>query len=333
VYSSLALEYTLYEFLIDEVFMEKSNQVMEIVPGQEKPLSKLEKFLKSEAFSGYVCISPWLIGFLVFTLGPLLVSFGLMFFDYAGYQKITYVGLENITKTLVNDYRLKDALIVSLKFSASTVTLYLVIGLLLALLINQKFPGHSIFRSIYFLPAAVSGIAMVYVWLMVFEIDYGLLNQILVMFGFDRIKWLTSTEWALRSYIIMAVYGVGNYMIVYLGGLQGIPDHLYEAAEIDGAGPLGKLRHVTLPLLTPTIFFLMVISVIQSLQVFMQGYMLTQGGPIRSTLFYVLYLYQVSFQERRFGYGSVLAWILFLIILGLTALQFRLSRRWVHYEV
>jgi multiple sugar transport system permease protein len=310
----------------------KMGQVSNQAGALKLALPRKGQFRLSESAYGYLFIAPWLIGFLVFTLGPLVVSFFLMFFDYAGYKKITFVGLENFQELLTYDFRFRTALGVSLTYTVITVTLYLVVGLGLALLVHQKFPGRSLFRTIYFLPAAVSGVAMVYVWLSLFETDYGMLNQALRMMNLRPIPWLTSTEWALRSYVIMAVYGVGNYMIVFLAGLEGIPEQLYEAAKIDGAGSIARFFSVTLPMMSSTIFFLMVISVIQSLQVFMQGFMMTSGGPANSTLFYVLYLYQVSFGERRFGYGSVLAWLLFLIILALTAFQFWLSRRWVYYE-
>ena len=295
-------------------------------------LSPFRSLARREGLYGYLFISPWVLGFLIFTLGPLAVSLGLMFCDYAGLRKITWVGLENFRELFLYDYRFHDSLRVSATYAFWHVTLSILISLGMALLVNQRFPGHSFFRAAYYLPAAVSGVAMTYVWVAMFEKDYGMFNQILRMFNMERIGWLVTTEWALRSYIIMSLYGVGTYMIIMLAGLQGIPEQLYEAAEIDGAGKLALFRYVTLPLLSPTIFFLIVVGIIGSLQIFMSGYMLTEGGPARSTLFYVLYLYQTAFTERRFGYASVLAWLLFLIIMALTILQFWLARRWVYYE-
>ena len=285
-----------------------------------------------ERLYGYLFISPWILGFLIFTAGPLVASWGLMLTEYAGYRKMTWVGLENFRELIRYDYRFHDSLRVSGTYAFWLVSLSILISLAMALLVNQRFRGHEFFRAVYYLPAAVSGVAMTFVWSAMFEKDYGLFNQILRMFNMDRIGWLVTTEWALRSYIIMSLYGVGNYMVIMLAGLQSIPEELYDAAKVDGAGPLAMFRHVTLPLLSPTIFFLIVVGIIGSLQVFLAGYMLTEGGPVRSTLFYVLYLYHTAFVERRFGYASVLAWMLFLIIMGLTLVQFWLARRWVYYE-
>jgi multiple sugar transport system permease protein len=245
---------------------------------------------------------------------------------------VTWVGLENFRELIVYDYRFHESLAVSGKYAFWHVSLCIIIGLAMALLINQRFPGHAFFRGIYYLPAAVSGVALTFIWIAMFEKDYGLFNQVLRMFNMDRIGWLVTTEWALRSYIIMSLYGVGHYMVIMLAGLQSIPEELHDAAKVDGAGTLRMFRHVTLPLLSPTIFFLIVVGIIGSLQVFLSGYMLTEGGPVRSTLFYVLYLFNTAFTQRRFGYASVLAWLLFLIIMALTILQFWMARRWVYYE-
>ena len=285
-----------------------------------------------ENFYGYLFISPWILGFLIFMAGPLAVSLGLMFTEYAGFKKITYVGLANIEELIRHDVRFIDSLRVSATYAFWTVSLSILISLAMALLLNQRFRGHGFFRGAFYLPAAVSGVAMTFVWAAMFEKDYGMFNQILRIFDLDRIGWLTTVEWALRSYIFMALYGVGHYMVIMLAGLQSIPGEVHDAARVDGASNLSLFRHITLPLLSPTIFFLMVVGMIGSLQVFTQGYMMTEGGPVRSTLFYVLYLYIVAFTERRFGYASVLAWLLFLTIMALTILQFRLARRWVHYE-
>jgi len=295
-------------------------------------LSRFGGINQGEELYGWLFISPWLIGFLVFTLGPLLASLVLMFFNYAGFGRITYVGVEHFRELVLYDFRFHDSLRVSATYAFWHVTLSISIALGLALIVNQRMRGHSIYRAIYYLPAAVSGVAMTYVWAAMLDREYGLFNQILRGFGLPRIGWLVTVEWALPSYIIMSLYSVGTYMIIMLAGLQSIPDQLLEAASIDGAGDLRRFWHITLPLLSPTLFFLVVIGIIGSLQVFMQGYMLTAGGPVRSTLFYVLYLYNTAFVERRFGYASVLAWILFLIIMILTIIQFRLARHWVYYE-
>jgi multiple sugar transport system permease protein len=300
--------------------------------GSTNRFTCLSRLRRGDGLYGYLFISPWLLGFLLLTVGPVLASFGLMFFDYAGLTRIKYVGLANIQELVLYDARFRDALRVSVVYSFWNVSLALLISLGLALLVNQKFRGRSLFRSVYYLPAAVSGVAMTYIWGAMLHREYGLFNQILRVFDLDRIGWLTTITWALRSYIMMSLYGVGSAMVIMLAGLQGIPEHLYEAAKIDGAGSLRLFRHITLPMLSPTIFFLTVVGIIGSLQMFLSGYMLTGGGPVRSTLFYVLYLYIVAFTERRFGYASVLAWLLLLFIMLVTLIQFRLARRWVYYE-
>ena len=290
------------------------------------------RMARVEGAYGYFFIFPWLVGFVLLTLGPMLASLGLMFTSYKGFRKIAWVGLENIRELVLHDYRLLESLKVSGTYTLWVVSLRIIIGLVLAMFINQKFAGRQVFRSIYYMPAAVSGVAMTYVWIALYDKEFGFLNQILRLVNLPRIGWLITTEWAPRAFVIMALYNVGHTMIILLAGLQGIPEFLYEAAKIDGAGRWRLFRHITLPMLTPTMFFLIVTGIISSMQVFTSGYMMTRGGPYRSTLFYVLYLYDVTFMQRRFGYASVLAWLLFLLIMILTAIQFWVARRWVYYQ-
>lgn len=290
------------------------------------------RLARTEMAYGYFFIAPWIIGFVLFTLGPMLVSFGLMFTSYKGFRRINWVGLENIRELVLHDYRLLDSLRVTATYAFWVVALTILIGLALALYVNQKFPGRNLFRVIYFMPAAISGVALTFVWLALYDKEFGMINQFLRIFDLPRIGWLTTTQWAPWAFVIMAVYGVGYTMVIMLAGLQGIPEHLYDAAKIDGAGHLSLFRHITIPLLSPTIFFLTVIGVIGSMQVFTSGYILTQGGPARSTLFFIIYLFDVAFQQRRLGYASVLAWLFFIIIMLLTLVQFIGARRWVYYE-
>ncbi len=290
------------------------------------------RLARTEMVYGYFFIAPWIIGFVLLTLGPMLVSFGLMFTSYKGFRRINWVGLENIRELVLHDYRLLDSLRVTGTYAFWVVALTILIGLVLALYVNQKFPGRNFFRVIYFMPAAISGVALTFVWLALYDKEFGMINQFLRVFDLPRIGWLTTTQWAPWAFVIMAVYGVGYTMVILLAGLQGIPEHLYDAAKIDGAGHLSLFRHITIPLLSPTIFFLTVIGVIGSMQVFTSGYILTQGGPARSTLFFIIYLFDVAFQQRRLGYASVLAWLFFIIIMLLTLIQFVGARRWVYYE-
>jgi multiple sugar transport system permease protein len=290
------------------------------------------RLARTEMAYGYFFIAPWIIGFALFTLGPMLVSFGLMFTSYKGFRRINWVGLENIRELVLHDFRLLDSLRVTATYAFWVVFLTILIGLALALFVNQEFSGRNLFRVIYFMPAAISGVALTFVWLALYDKEFGMINQFLRVFDLPRIGWLTTTEWAPWAFVIMAVYGVGYTMVIMLAGLQGIPEHLYDAAKIDGAGLLSLFRHITIPMLSPTIFFLTVIGVIGSMQVFTSGYILTQGGPARSTLFFIIYLFDVAFQQRRLGYASVLAWLFFIIIMLLTLIQFIGARRWVYYE-
>jgi multiple sugar transport system permease protein len=205
-------------------------------------------------------------------------------------------------------------------------------GFLIALLMNQSVKLIALWRTIYYLPAVVSGVAVAMLWLWVFNPDVGLLNRFLATFGITGIGWLSSTKWALPALIIMSLWNVGGGMVIYLAGLQGIPTDLYEAAHIDGASAWRRFWRITIPMMTPVLFFQLIMGIIGTLQVFTNAFVMTQGGPSNATLFYVLYLYQNAFSFMKMGYASALAWILFLIILALTLVTFWSSNRWVYYE-
>ncbi|MGH7861570.1 MAG: carbohydrate ABC transporter permease, partial [Candidatus Dormibacteraceae bacterium] len=232
---------------------------------------------------------------------------------------------------------LKDPLVgqslrVTVTYSIVTVPLNIAIGLGLAVLLNSGIRGLRFYRTGYFLPYVLSGVAVALLWRWVFTNQFGLANLLLSYVGIAGPNWLGVGTWALPSLMIMSIWSVGGGMIIYLAGLQGIPTDFYEAAQVDGANWWQRLRHITLPLVTPAIFFQLVIGLIQALQLFTQPYVLTAGGPYNSTLFMVLYLYQSAFQYFQMGYASVLAWILFFFILILTMLVFRSGDSWVHYE-
>jgi len=197
---------------------------------------------------------------------------------------------------------------------------------------NSKVRGIALFRTIYYLPSIVPAVANAMLWLFIFHSEFGLLNALLRGIGLKKILWLQDTTWALPALILMSLWGLGGSMVIYLAGLQGIPESLYEAADIDGAGRWAKLRHVTLPLMSPVLFFNLIIGIIGSFQVFTAGYLMTKGGPKNSTLFYVLYTYNTAIRYMDMGYASLLAWVLFLIMLGLTLLVFRYVGRMVYYE-
>lgn len=292
---------------------------------------QMSPYMRKEALEGYLFIMPWLVGLVIFVIGPILVSFYLSFTNYEIVRAPTLIGLRNYEQ-LWGDRLFWQALKVSSIYVFTSVPLGLVLSFAVALLMNQKVRFVGLWRTIYYVPSLVPLIASTMLWLWIFNPEFGLLNMLLRMVGIDGPLWLGHSQWALPSLILMSLWTVGAPMLIYLAGLQGIPTDLYEAAEIDGAGSWSRFRHVTIPMMTPVIFFNLVINMIYAFQVFVQPFIMTQGGPRYATLFYVLYLYQNAFQFFRMGYASALAWVLFAVILILTAFIFRSSALWVYYE-
>jgi multiple sugar transport system permease protein len=280
---------------------------------------------------GYVFISPWLLGFIIFTAYPFLASIYFSFTRYDIVSKPVWVGIANYRTLLHDDPLFWKSLFVTFQFALFSVPLGIVVGVGLALLLNLPVRGIRIYRTLFFLPSIAPTVAnaMVFLWLLNPEI--GLVNGLLKGIGIEGPAWLESTTWAPRSLILMSLWGIGGSMVIYLAGLKDIPAHLYEAAVLDGAGPLQRLRHVTLPMLTPVIFFNLVMGVIGAFQYFTEAYVMTQGGPEDSTLFYALYLFRRAWQYLDMGYASAMAWVLFLIVMALTGFLFRTQRKWVHY--
>ena len=217
-------------------------------------------------------------------------------------------------------------------YSLMAIPLHLVLGVILAMLLNANIRGQSVIRTVYYLPAVLAGVAVAMLWRWIFSPDFGLLNLFLSYFNIEGPNWLGNRTWVLPSFVIMSLWGVGGGMVIYLAGLQGIPTDLYEAVEIDGATAFRRIWHITLPMLSPVIFFQLIMGVISSMQIFTQAFIMTDGGPANASLFYMLYLYRQAFEYRNMGYASVLAWILFLCILALTLLLFRTASAWVYYE-
>ncbi|HLE82353.1 MAG TPA: sugar ABC transporter permease, partial [Dehalococcoidia bacterium] len=213
-----------------------------------------------------------------------------------------------------------------------TIPLGLLFSFGLAVLLNQPIRGVHVFRTIYYIPAVISGVPVALLWMWLLNPEFGLVNNALAAVGIDGPDWFFSKTWVIPSFIIMSLWAIGAPMIIYLAGLQGIPHHLYEAAEIDGAGPFSKFRHVTVPMISPVILYNLVIGVIGSFQIFTPAYVITQGGPANASLFYVLYLFNNAFRYFKMGYASAMAWLMFAIILLLTLLVFRMSTSWVYYE-
>ena len=284
-----------------------------------------------EAAEGFVFISPWIIGFLVFTAGPLIASLVLGFTDWKLIGAARPVGLTNYI-AMMNDRLFWQALSVTVRYTLFSVPLGLMLALTVALLMIRPLRGIYVMRTVYYLPSVIGGVAVSLLWMWVFNPEFGILNYLLGRIGIHGPLWLGSPDWALPALIIMSLWGIGGQMIIFIAGLQSIPAHLYEAAELDGAGIAAKLLHVTIPMLSPTILFNLVMAIIGSFQTFTSAFVMTSGGPMNSTLFYVLYLYQNAFRDFRMGYASALAWVLFVVILLCTLLVFRSSPMWVYYE-
>ena len=287
---------------------------------------------RREALTFYLLISPWLLGLLLFVLGPMIASLFISFTRWDLLSPARFVGLQNYQKMLARDPLFWQSLKVTAIYTVVYVPLELAGGLVLALLMNQKLRFRGVFRTIYYLPSVLPGVAFVVLWMWILNPDVGLINTLLSYVGIDGPRWLADPRWALPALLMMSLWGLGRSMVIYLASLQGIPQHLYEAAAIDGANTWQAFWKITLPMLTPTVFFNLVLSVISTFQTFTSAFVATDGGPLDSTLFYVLYLFRQAFQFFNMGYASALAWVLFLIILVLTLLIVRSADRWVYYE-
>ena len=279
----------------------------------------------------YILVSPWIVGFLAFVLGPMVYSAYLSLTQWNLLSPPQFIGLGNYGQ-LMQDPLFWQSLKVTTIYAVVSVPLGLAFALFLAILLNQRVRGLSVFRTILYMPSVVSGVAVSVVFLWVFNPDFGIVNTILHYFGINGPKWIESPTWALPCLILMSLWSVGGAMIIFLAGLQGIPPELQEAAAIDGAGVWRRFRSVTLPMLTPTILFNLILSIIGQFQVFTQAYVMTNGGPLHATLFYVFYLFQNAFQYLNMGYAAALAWVLFFIVLILTVAVFATSGQWVFYQ-
>ena len=280
---------------------------------------------------GYSFIFPFILGFLLWFLIPAGTAAWLAFHDWNMIRDPKFIAFGNF-KRLFADKLFWQALKVTLIYSVVSVPLRLVLGFLIAVLLNTKVRGMPFFRTIYYLPSIVPAVANAVLWAWILNSEFGLLNAGLSLFGVNKIHWLQEPELALPALIIMSLWTVGSSMVIYLAGLQGIPDVFYEAAEIDGAGGWPKFWNITIPLMSPIILFNLVMGIISSFQVFTAGFLITDGGPQNATLFYVLYLYRTGFENLRMGYASALAWMLFVIILILTYVVFKFFGHQVYYE-
>jgi multiple sugar transport system permease protein len=288
---------------------------------------------RREAIDGYLFISPWIGGFVCLGLGPYLFAVVLSLCRWDMMQPMEFVGLANYRAMVIEDPLFWKSLANTFVYVLLSVPAGLAVALGLALLLNRPVRGVWVFRTIFYLPAVLSGVAVLLLWKWIFNADFGLLNAFLMQLGLDDPPaWLASTKWAKPALAIMSLWGVGGAMLIFLAGLQGIPSSLYEAARLDGAGRVKRFLHVTLPMLSPVMFFNLVMGFIVGFQAFLQPYVMTRGGPQDATMFYVLHLFLQAFRYFRMGYASALAWVLFIVILGVTALNFRIAKHWVYYE-
>ena len=290
---------------------------------------------RKEARAGFLFASPWLVGVVLLLIGPIIASGILSLTNWNLISSPRWVGLDNY-RTMIASDSFWQSIKVTLFYTVLAIPLYQVAGLGLALLLNQRVKGMYLFRTILFLPAVLSGVAVAVLWISLLNPDLGAVNQGLRAIGIDDPpRWLQSPTWAIPSVVLMGLWGVGGGAIIYLAGLQNIPPVLYQAARMDGAGPWQTFRHITLPLLTPTLLFTLLIGLIEAFQVFDTAFVLgggSRGGTRGALLFYVLNLWNEGFRNGRFGYASALAWVLVVAAAVVIVLIFKTSSRWVYYE-
>jgi len=280
----------------------------------------------------YIFISPWIIGFIVFTAGPLILSLIMSFYDWPVTSEAAFTGLGNYIKMFTEDAQFWKSLKLTLKYAAIFVPLNMGIALFLAMLITQPIRGVKIYRTIFYIPAVISSVATAIIWGWILNGDYGVLNYLLSLIGIEGPNWLVDPAWALMAIVLTSAFGVGTMMLIFYTDIKNIPIDLYEAASLDGANPVRKFFGITLPIITPTVLFNLITSIISAFQQLTLVMLLTSGGPLKSTYFYGMYTYDNAFRHHKLGYASANAWVMFVIILVLTAFIFRSSSAWVFYE-
>ena len=297
-----------------------------------KKVRSLSQHRRREAMWGILFVLPAVLGFLLWQLGPILGSLYIALTDWGIAGQPDWVGLQNFQTIFTEDRLFRKSLGVTFYYSLASVPLRMLVAFLLAVLLNQKIRALPVFRTIFFLPSIVPLIASSVLWIWLFNPDFGLLNAALRPLGFPKIQWIYGSDSVVPSLILMSLWDVGPMMIIFLAGLQGVPKQLYEAVEIDGGNAWHRLWHITVPMITPTILFNLILSIIGAMQTFVQPYVMTEGGPNNNSLMFVLYLYQKAFEQSQMGYASALAWILFVIIAIMSFVVFRTSSNWVYYE-
>jgi multiple sugar transport system permease protein len=289
---------------------------------------------RREAIAFYLFASPWIIGFLIWTAGPMIASFYISFTNYDLFNAPGWVGWQNYADLLGIDSEFHHAMFNTFYFVLLGLPINLIVALATALLLNERLRGITLFRAVYYVPSLVPAVASGVLWISLFDPQYGLLDAALRLLHLPTIDWLTDPTWTKPAIIVTLLWGVGGGMIIYLAGLQNIPEQMYDAAKIDGAGPWARFRYVTLPLLTPSILFQLIIGLIGFFQLFDQIYVLTSNHPGDDTITFMYYMFQTAFgsETNQMGYASAQAWIFFAIVMVATLIVFKTSARWVFYE-
>nr|WP_246027895.1 MULTISPECIES: sugar ABC transporter permease [Paenibacillus] len=295
-------------------------------------MKKKLKGTNDNNLAGYLFISPWLLGFLLLTAWPIIQSFYLSFTEYSLLEAPVWTGTQNYVNIFTNDSDFRTSLKVTFTFVLFSVPLKLFFSLMVAMLLNKNLKGINFYRTAIYFPSLIGGsIAVAALWRNMFNLN-GYFNQVLAWFGIEGIGWITNPHTSLGTLILLNTWQFGSTMVIFLAGLKQIPAELYESASVDGASRLRKFVHITLPMLSPVMFFNLVLGIIGSFQMFTSAFIITQGGPINSTYMYALFLYEKAFKHYQMGYASALAWILLVIVALMTAINFFVSRYWVFYE-
>jgi multiple sugar transport system permease protein len=279
---------------------------------------------------GWLYVSPFIVGFLLFYVGPMIFAAYISLTEWPVLGKPEFVGLYNY-ESMLSDDLVWESLRLTTLYTLIVVPLNIVVGLFLAILLNQKIRAVAFFRTLFYIPSVITGVAVSILWWTVFNTEYGLLNSLLQPLGIPAIPWLTHTAWVLPAFIIMSLWQVGGGVVIYLAGLQGIPTELYDAASIDGAGAWSRFRRITIPMLSPVLLFTLVLGIIGTFQSFTNALIITNGGPSNASLFYVLYIYRNAWSYNQMGYAAALSWLLFVVIFVITVLVFRITSARVFY--
>ena len=280
----------------------------------------------------WLFISPWILGFFLFTLGPMVFSLVMSLYDWPVVGDRRFVGLDNYRVMLTQDPKFWQSLGVTVKFAAIFVPLNILLSFLLAILLNVKVRGTALFRTAFYLPSIISGVALVMIWKWIYSKDYGLLNYALSLMGVDGPNWLGDPHWSILAIIIASLWGLGGTMLILLAGLQSIPKELYEAARVSGVPAWAQTVYITIPMLSPMLLFTFVTSLISAFQQLTIALLLTKGGPLGSTYFFAMYIYDNAFKYFDMGYAAAMSWIMFALVLAMSLLVLKSSAAWVHYE-